>query len=67
VLLQRALLKEAILDDVKIKFQYDSKRNLIGCHRQCSESLDCSDCCVKSSTIEMRMDERCLRGQVSRV
>jgi hypothetical protein len=37
-----------------------------GCHRQCSESLDCSDCCVKSSTIEMRMIEHCLRGQVAR-
>ena len=29
-LLQISLLKEAILDDVKIKFQYNSKRNLIG-------------------------------------
>jgi hypothetical protein len=29
-LLQISLLKEAILDDIKIKFQYDSKRNLIG-------------------------------------
>jgi hypothetical protein len=29
-LLQISLLKKVILDDVKIKFQYDSKRNLIG-------------------------------------
>jgi hypothetical protein len=36
------------------------------CHRRCSESLDYSDCCIKSSMIEMRMIERCLRGQVAR-
>jgi hypothetical protein len=29
-LLQISLLKEAILDDMKIKFQYNSKQNLIG-------------------------------------
>jgi hypothetical protein len=36
------------------------------CHRRCSESLDYSDCCIKSSTIEMRMIECCLHGQVAR-
>jgi hypothetical protein len=31
------------------------------CHRRCSESLDCSDCCVKSSTIELKSQEVFLR------
>jgi hypothetical protein len=31
------------------------------CHRRCSESLDCSDCCVKSSTIELKLQEVFLR------
>jgi hypothetical protein len=38
---------------------------LLQCHRRCSESLDYSDCCIKSSMIEMRMIECCLRGQVT--